>query len=213
MITPPRTIESLLEALGAEPGFRDSVLGDLAEEFTARAESDGMASAESWYRREALRAAPHLLWSWARRLRARGVAHLVGVMVSCYVSLLLVGALVAATGYVVLRTLGLRTEYHLPWGNPLAALLLLSASLALGSLVATLGGYIAAWLGNEAPLATAVAFAVVLGVIEVVVAALAPRFPLWYRFAVPIVVFVGITVGGVLRVGQIHRHDETTVPA
>lgn len=211
--TPPRAIESMLEALGAEPRFTDSVLGDLAEEFASRAERDGIASADGWYRREALRAAPHLLWSWARRLRVRGVAHLIGVMVSSYVTLLLLALVVAGTGYVILRMLELPTEYHLPWGNPLAALLLLSASLALGSLIATLGGYVAAWLGNEAPLATAIAFAVVLGVIEVVVAVLAPRFPLWYRFAVPIVIVVGITVGGVLRVGQTHRHDETIVPA
>lgn len=210
---PPRSIETMLEALGAEPVFRDSVLGDLAEEFASRAERDGMASADSWYRREALRAAPHLLWSWARRLRVRGVAHLVGVMVSSYVSLLLLAMLVAATGYGILRTLGLPTEYHIPWANQLAASLLLAASLALGGLVGTLGGYLASWLGNEAPLATAIAFAVVLGVIEIVVAALAPRFPLWYRCAVPAVVVVAITVGGMLRVGQIQRENDAAVPA
>jgi hypothetical protein len=197
----------MLEALGAEPCFRDSVLGDLAEEFACRAERDGVVSADSWYRREALRAAPHLLWSWARRLRLRGVAHLVGVMVSSYVSLLLAGALVAATGYVVLSTLGLPTEYHVPWGNQLVASLVLATSLALGSLVATLLGYVASWLGNEAPLATAIAFSVVFGVIEIAVAALAPRLPLWYRCAVPAVVVVAITVGGMLRVGQIQRND------
>ncbi|HEU4786246.1 MAG TPA: hypothetical protein VFS57_02525 [Gemmatimonadaceae bacterium] len=215
MITPPppRGIECMLEALGAESRFRDSVLGDLAEEFSGRAERDGLDSADSWYRREALRVAPHLLWSWARRLRLRGVAHLVGVMVSSYVSLLLLGALVAATGYVVMRTLGLPTEYHIPWGNQLAASFLLAASLALGGLIGTLGGYISSWLGNEAPLANAIAFAVALGVVEIVVAVLAPRFPLWYRFAVPVVVVVAITVGGMLRVGQMQRDDDVAVPA
>ena len=210
--TPPRGVECMLEALGAEPRFRDSVLGDLAEEFASRAERDGIVSADGWYRREALRAAPHLLWSWARRLHLRGVARLVGVMVSSYVSLLLLAMLVAATGYVVLNTLGLPTEYHIPWGSQLAASLLLAASLALGGLIGTLGGYVASWLGNEAPLATAIAFAVVLGVIEIVVAALAPRFPLWYRCAVPVVVIVAITAGGILRVGQIQRDNDAAVP-
>lgn len=210
---PPRGIESMLEALGAESRFCDSVLGDLAEEFTARAERDGLASADAWYRREALRAAPHLLWSWARRLGLRGVAQLVGVMVSSYVSLLLLGVLVGATGYVVMRSLGLPTEYQMPWGNQLAASLLFAAALCLGSLVATLMGYVASWLGHEAPLATAIAFAIVWGVIEIVAVAHAPRFPLWFRCAVPVVVVVAITFGGMLRVGQTQRDDDVTVPA
>jgi hypothetical protein len=211
--TPPRSIECWLEALGAEPGFRDSVLGDLAEEFVSRVDSDGENSADNWYRREALRVAPHLLWSWMRRLRVRGAVQLVGVMVSSYVTLLMLGLLVGGIGYGVLRILGLPTEYHLPWGNAAAASMLLAGSLVFGTLISALSGYIASLLGNEAPLASAVAYAVVWGLIEVVVAMLASGFPLWYRCAMPVVVVIGTTAGGMLRVNRLRAPSSVAVPS
>ncbi len=209
---PPRSIECWLEALGAEPRFRDSVLGDLAEEYASRVESHGEASARNWYRLEALRVAPHLLWNWARRLRVRGVVQLVGVMASSYISLLMLGLLVGGIGYGVLKALGLPTEYHFPWGNSTAASLLLAASLVLGTFVTALNGYIASLLGNEAPLASAVAYAVVWGVIEVAVAAFAPGFPVWYRCAIPVVVVMGTTAGGMLRVSRSRTPSRFAVP-
>lgn len=212
MITSPRSIECWLEALGAETRFRDSVLGDMAEEYASRAENHGEASAFSWYRREALRVAPHLLWSWARRLRVRGVVQLVGVMVSAYASLIILGLLVGGIGYGALRILGLPTEYHLPWGNATATSLLLAASLVLGALIAALNGYFASLLGDEAPLASAVAYAIVWGLIEVVVALLASGFPVWYRCAIPIVVVMGTTAGGMLRVSRIRTPSRAAVP-
>ena len=48
MITPrrpPKTAEPLLEALGAEPEFRDALLGDLTEELAIRAAYDGERAA------------------------------------------------------------------------------------------------------------------------------------------------------------------------
>ena len=212
MITPPRSIECWLEAMGAEPGFRDSVLGDLAEEFASRVEGYGEAGASRWYRREALRVAPHLLWSWARRLRVRGVVQLVGVMVSSYVTLVMLGLLVGGIGYGVLRILGLPTEYHLPWGNATAASVLLAASLVFGALITALSGYIASLLGHEAPLASAVVYAIVWGLIEVVVALLAPGFPVWYRCAMPVVVVMGTTAGGMLRVSRLRAPSTVAVP-
>jgi hypothetical protein len=212
VITPPRSIECWLEALGAEPGFRDGVLGDLAEEFASRVERHGEASASSWYRREALRVAPHLLWNWVRRLRVRGVVQLVGVLVSSYVTLLMLGLLVGGIGYGVLRILGLPTEYHLPWGNATAASALLAASLVFGALITALSGYIASLLGNEAPLASAVAYAIVWGLIEVVVALLAPGFPVWYRCSIPVVVVIGTTAGGMLRVSRLRAPPTVAVP-
>ena len=66
MIAPPRTAEMVLASLGAEPDFRDAVIGDLAQEFVERAERDDPSSARRWYYREAIRATPHLLRSWTR---------------------------------------------------------------------------------------------------------------------------------------------------
>jgi hypothetical protein len=57
------TLERLLHRIGADPAFVDVVLGDLAEERTARAITDGARSARLWYLREALRSLPHLVAS------------------------------------------------------------------------------------------------------------------------------------------------------
>lgn len=63
----PSTLERLLLAIGADPGFADAVLGDLAEERALRTARDGKAAARAWYIAEALRSVPHLLQSRARR--------------------------------------------------------------------------------------------------------------------------------------------------
>lgn len=200
MIAPPRMIETLLEALGAEAQFRDGVLGDLAEEYASRVERDGASSARRWYRHEALRVAPHLLWNWLRRLRGRGVANLVGVIVTSYVALLSLGIVFGSIVYAVLTLLGAPTEYHLPWANPLAASLLFGASLALGILVTMLGGYFAARLGNDAALASAIAFGVVWSLADGLGMLFMHSFPMWYRASVPVDILVGAVLGGLIRV-------------
>ena len=63
----PSTLDRLLIAIGADPGFADAVLGDLAEEHALRAARDGAAAARTWYIVESLRSVPHLLQSRARR--------------------------------------------------------------------------------------------------------------------------------------------------
>ncbi|HSQ29580.1 MAG TPA: hypothetical protein VLN49_07015, partial [Gemmatimonadaceae bacterium] len=96
--------------------------------------------------------------------------------------------------------------------NATAASVLLAASLVFGALITALSGYIASLLGNEAPLASAVAYAIVWGVIEVVVALLAPGFPVWYRCAMPVVVVMGTTAGGMLRVSRLRAPSTVAVP-
>ncbi|MEO7456486.1 MAG: hypothetical protein ABIY52_09505, partial [Gemmatimonadaceae bacterium] len=68
--------ERLLAAIGADPGFADDVLGDLAEECAKRAEMHGARSARFWYVREALRSAPHLVASAVRRASWSGRARM-----------------------------------------------------------------------------------------------------------------------------------------
>jgi len=95
MTAPPRFLEQLLASLGATPAFREPLLGDLAEEFALRAARDGTQAARGWYRREALRSAPHLLHDGVRHLRARDLVHLAGVVLSAWVLLATVVLLVA----------------------------------------------------------------------------------------------------------------------
>jgi len=200
MTRPPNGVEALLEALGAEREFRDGVLGDLAEEFAARADRDGSKTARRWYWREALRAAPHLLFNWSRRLGVRGGTRLVGVMVVAYASLLVLGLAVGGIGYAALRAVGAPTNYRLPWDNPIAAALMLSAALALGVVISILNGYLVARLDTEAPVASAVACGLAWGCIEIIVVMFAHQFPMWYRLAIPIVVSTGTAAGGVIAV-------------
>lgn len=200
MITPPRTIERLLEALGAEPRFRDSVLGDLAEEYAARVENDGELGARRWYRREALRAAPHLFKNWVRRLRGHDVVHLVGEIVVSYFLLLSIGMVIAAIGYGALVLLGLPTSFHLPWENAALARLLFVSSLALGLVVTTVAGYVAAWVASGPPLANSVALAGVWSVAEAIGMFFPHGFPIWYRCSVPLVILIGCVLGGTSRV-------------
>jgi len=54
-------IEALLNAIGAERGFTEAILGDLAEERALRMERDGSVRASLWYLRDAMRSMPYLV--------------------------------------------------------------------------------------------------------------------------------------------------------
>ena len=82
MIKSPRSIERLLVSFGADPVYRDALLGDLTEEFAIRVEEQGAGVARRWYVREAIRSVPHLLWSWLRRCGPRDVVRLFGVTIA-----------------------------------------------------------------------------------------------------------------------------------
>jgi hypothetical protein len=205
MTTPPRFIESMLEALGAEPRFRDSVLGDLAEEFASRAEQDGLADARRWYRAEAARALPHLVCSGWHRARRRGLGRLVGILVTAYTGLVIIELVVAGIVFGALRTFGfLPANLRMVVTNPVW----LEVSLVVGVLSATLGGYLAGYLESEAPLFTALAFGVAWSSLEaagLLITGHTGHLPTWYRLAVQIVILAGTALGGILRVKHILR--------
>jgi hypothetical protein len=72
--------ERLLHGLGAHPGFAEAVLGDLAEERARRQVQDGTLAARSWYARETLRSAPHLLLHAVKHGGRRGRARVAAVI-------------------------------------------------------------------------------------------------------------------------------------
>jgi hypothetical protein len=197
MTAPPRRAELLLEALGAPTPFREVLLGDLAEEFALRADRDGPAAARRWYYRESIRATPYLLRGWMRGVHARDLTHLAGVILSSYVFLVMLGGFLAATVQSVVGAFGLALELRsLRPGDPL----LLAIGLPLGSVGTVMGGYIAAWLYDRAPLIGALALSVVWACVDFAALAMVTSAPVWYGFAVAVVVLVGTTTGGVLRV-------------
>lgn len=196
MIAPPRRAELLLEALGAETGFRDALLGDLAEEFAARLQRNGVRAARRWYYREAIRATPHLLRVWWRRLRLRDVGNLAGVVLTSYVFLALLLGLVLITARSVAMALGFgqNSDPFMAngWLVPLVGLLL---SIVAG----IVGGYIAAWLDERAPLANAFALGVAWSCAAVSMGAILGTTPVWYRVSAALAVLVCAVLGGIHR--------------
>jgi hypothetical protein len=201
MTHPPRIVESMLEALGAESRIRDGVLGDLAEEFASRVERDGIGAARRWYRREAVRAAPHLLYSGWRGVRRRGLGRTFGIMFTAFTGTLIVEQVIFGMLFGVLRAAGIwHTPLRLAAVNPVWQL----SMVALGTMCATLTGYVAAWLDRDAQLFTALFLGAVWSLLEAAGLAIAGgSLPEWYRLVVPLAILCGTAGGAVLRVNQV----------
>jgi hypothetical protein len=75
-------VERLLRAVGADPQIVEDVLGDLTEEYASRIERDGAGMARTWYVREIVRSAPHLVAHTLRRAAHRHPARLVACLVT-----------------------------------------------------------------------------------------------------------------------------------
>ena len=183
MNTVPRIPERVLSALGANPYFRDDVLGDLAQEFAIRADFD-VRSARRWYYREAWRAAPYFLRNGLRNLRARDLLGLASAIVV---------ALVATTVFSVVfyRIAGAALFW---FTAPLFMLVRAMTGLA--------GGYIAAWSYRKAPLLAAVALGLsgwALNVAALIVYA-GDTLHAMHHFRSAVVAVVFATAGGLLRV-------------
>jgi hypothetical protein len=82
-ITSPRVAERGLLALGCDPAFVADLLGDLTEEYANRTARDGVGPARWWYAREAVRSAPHLVWSAIRHGTPQGRARLAAYVAAC----------------------------------------------------------------------------------------------------------------------------------
>jgi hypothetical protein len=91
------TFERTFSALGFDSQLVDAILGDLIEQFEARAEEQGSVRARLWFARQMLRSAPHLFVAAARRgsLRTRAV-------LAVFAGLLFV-ALAGTVAFVIMR--------------------------------------------------------------------------------------------------------------
>lgn len=197
MIAPPRTTVLLLEALGASAEFREPLLGDLAEEFAQRAERDGVPSARRWYYREAVRATPHLLRAGLRGLVPRDVTRVIGILMTSYTLVLVIGLLVSGSVNSIL----------IANGTSIRNVMLLHGVQILtpfGFVEAIAGGYFAASLDKKAPLVSAITLAIVWSTVSAATSVLNPSLPLWHRIGLPILMLIGTTTGGILRVRRPH---------
>lgn len=200
MIAPPRTAEALLEALGATSARRDAIVGDLAEEFGERATRDGVGPATRWYRREAWRAAPHLVRDAVATLRPRDVAHLVGVALSSYVLAGIGGAIVISIAGGVLAALGVRPDLrHLPTPLVYVGWVALNGAATIG------GGYIAGTLHERASLVAALALGALWSTVACLVLTLVGHAPWFLAVGAVAVLLAGTATGGILRVARAAR--------
>jgi MFS family permease len=200
MITPPRTAELLLQSLGAEASFREPLLGDLAEEFALRVERDGTGAARRWYYGESIRVAPYLLRAWGRGLHARDLRRLASIVFAAFFFTMMLAFLVVMMGQSVDAAFGFTRV--LPLGDGYRVQLLRAFALTEGVVYTVAGGYIAAWLDDRAPLASAVALGVTWSCIGIAGTAISGGHgvPGWYRVCAPIILLVGPALGGILRV-------------
>ena len=198
MSQPPRAFESILKNLGADPYLIDVILGDLAEEFSQRVAFDGEKHARRWYRREAMRAVPHLLRSAGRQLRVGDIPRLVGVALFSWVALM--PASIIAYVVVVAVTQAMGVHSLAPWLSPKGPGFATFVMLAM-PLIGAAGGYVAAWRNARAPLIGAAAFGTVMTSMNVI-AGLFGSSPvtIGFRIAALALFNVAAIAGGTLRV-------------
>jgi hypothetical protein len=212
---PSQRIEALLASLGARAPYRDAVLGDLAEEHARRAESEGERAAARWYRREALRAAPHLLLDWARQLTPREVGRLAVIAIVSGATLRLlqlgiVAAVVASLG-VVPDSL---VVVNAAWRDVVQEMPVLAAMVvALVQLVPVAVGFVAAWTNarGRIPAALVVATAVAGSGMALLWFFVPTPLPLSVSVVAPLWLALRIVLGGVVCAVLVDRSDATAI--
>lgn len=208
-IRPPRWMQRLLGAIGADSEFRDDVLGDMADEFAIRAAYDGDREACTWYIREGLRTLPYLVRSWWTCGSRAGFGYIASVVLQAYFAVgLAAGAVLALATAIVAATGADRGSHELPTVGALVRLLGLPGVLVLATACALIGGYVAARIGRRAPFASSIGLGAFWCSIACVALA-AMRFaqmpntmPANWIVSEMFVVMAGTTLGGVWRVAS-----------
>lgn len=209
-LTPSPVIESLLTGLGARAEVTDAVLGDLHQKLTEIAGSDGIRAARRWYRREALRAAPHLLLDGIRSLRFADARRLlnIGLLSATLTVMIAMMAFFAAGALIEVFTAGLSSlagpgQFTITM-SPILGVFLVCVILGMPVLT----GFLAAAFEEKAPLLATLTVACGWTALVLLIAALQTDHSNRVRvdLALPVVgnlwVTIGCALGGLLRVGQ-----------
>lgn len=188
----PGVAETLLRGLIADPDLREAVLGDLEEERSERAASDGPEAAQEWVRHQAWRTAPHLLAAWWRGVDDHELRATLGraMVVLATVVLLAAGTLV-----------GISAVSHgppgwpPPWGRHALALAMVLSTAGW----ALLGGLVIAARSSRGPMAAALVLGLGWIPLTLVPASLFPAPPgppAWLHLAFPATLVLATTIGG-----------------
>jgi hypothetical protein len=204
---PPWRAEAILESLGAKPEFRETLIGDLAEEFASRAERDGPAAARRWYYREAVRVTPHLLRSASRELSLAEIGRTANVLALSYLCAVTIEVFIGLTVWAVLRATGVsQNPFVHVWKAPMLPAVILGLCLFAGC-QGMLTGFLAACFDRRAPVLTALMLGVVWSCILIVASmnvSVADRPPVWYPTTFVICLVCATTAGGIVRVWTSH---------
>lgn len=176
-----KAIGGILLKLFAPRRDRETIAGDLAEEYSLLAQTAGPRAASRWYFNQALRSVGPLLWANIRRggwLKTLGAA-LAGYFV--------VAALVMLSDFAMSRILS--------GGVVLYSLV----SLAVGSLIMMLGGYLAAWMRPRAAILLAILSAA-MGLLSLAVTGRGA--PVWYQIGLIVIGPAAALAGGRIRIRE-----------
>ena len=200
---PPRRLELLLEAVGADTDYATAAIGDLAEEFASRAARLGESAAWRWYYRESARVVPHLAWSWVRSLRPRDAVPLtntVALALLCLVAFEGFGQLTVRSFAV---SVGVHHVAFPSAGSGFIGFVLPTLLLLWTALDGVFGGYVTTVLSRRAPFAATL----VVCPVWAMMCSGAARFgvlsslpPAWFRTLNLTVLAAGFLVGGLWRV-------------
>lgn len=200
---PSPRIEALLSSLGARPTYRDAVLGDLAEEFAMRATEQGTPAAKRWYRREALRTAPHLLLDWGRHLTPRDCGRVTLVAVAGGLTLRLLDLLIVTA---IVMSLGVVPDsidiINVAWRDVVRDMPALAAfGVTLIQLAPVVVGFLAASLypRGRVPAALVVATVVAGSGMFLLLLVVPEPLPLRVTVVAPLWMAVRILLGGIVR--------------
>ncbi len=181
---PPRVATWLLGCFLPESD-RETVLGDLVEEYGIRVQSASISNGAGWYWRQVWHSIPAVLWMGIRR---GGWLSTVGVAIAAYI----------LAGMIEFVGLAVMARLLSPVGRAFPVL-----SVIVGLATMVLGGYLASWIR---PAAATVFAAIELIVIVMLFVTMRDSAPVWYGLTFlifgPVAALAGGTLCRVRRAGR-----------
>jgi hypothetical protein len=186
---PPRHAEFFAAALIADTELRETVLGDLSEEYAHLAEAGSVKSANAWYWSQLFRSAIPFSSMAVARGGWMGWTRLV---------------FAALVSYAFLVFLVMQTNVWLPHVIGSGAWRFPSEPLIADVFCAVAAGFVASLIGGRSPLAAAMALgAMCVGISLFLLANGGDGSPAWYQVGLSLIVFPSVVTGAFIRAGAL----------
>lgn len=201
----PNGVHRIISAIAANPEVRDAMLGDLDEEYQIRAERDGIAAANRWCWREAVRSLFGALRHSVPNLSAT---------ITSVLPAMLWGSLIAFLASVALAMVMFPVTLYAPFDK---AVVVTGLSIVERFITSIMGGYEAARAGTKAPLWSAVAAglfptAVLFSIAALTIIPSQVGAVVLVSAVANIVLVPGSLAGGILQQAQQRANDPLSLP-